>query len=81
MKNQCTTGWLVYRTIGGRVEFSGLYQTKRAAEKEIETLSGLIPGDWRVASVPFLGWGQVIFDQNGPAPKASELIDQTIKWN
>ena len=66
-----TIGWLVYCFDEGEPRFLGLYQTKEKAEADRDVVAENLPAVWRVASVPFVGWGQAapgVFSQNGPPP-------------
>lgn len=71
-ENIATTGAVVYRINGEKVEFLGIYQTKEKAEKDIEILAERGGHtDWKCAVLLFLGWGQVapgVFSQNGKPP-------------
>lgn len=67
--NPVTYGWVLYRVVGGEPQFMGIYQTREKAEAEVAALDGINhAGDWKVAGLPFIGWGAVgpgVFSQNG----------------
>lgn len=72
MTNPITYGWLLYRMSDGKPEFMGIHQTREKAEADIGALAGTALAEgWKIASVPFVGWGMVapgIFSQNGRPP-------------
>lgn len=53
------SAWLVYRMreyVGDsrRLKILGLYKTKEAAEKDVETMDD---DDWEITEALFIGWG------------------------
>jgi hypothetical protein len=71
MPGSMTWGYVLYYLKDGEPNFMGLYQTNEAAEADRVIVSKNQPYDWRVAPIPFLGWGYVapgVFSQNGPPP-------------
>jgi hypothetical protein len=66
-----TLGYLVYYIVDGEPHFLGLFQTREAADADAAIVSKADKRDWKVAAVPFVGWGYVapgVFSQNGPPP-------------
>jgi len=66
MKNPITYGWVLFRIVGGKPEFMGIFESEEVALRETELLCELQPEDiaWRVKCVPFIGWGKVLFSSN-----------------
>ncbi len=65
-----TIGWLAYEMYGNELQLIGIYQTKEKADED-GALMAKYGKHWKVASVPFIGWGCVgpgVFGQNGPPP-------------
>jgi hypothetical protein len=71
MPKAMTSGYLLYYLKDGQPNFMDLYQTNEAAEADRLIVSKNQLNDWRVAAIPFIGWGYVapgVFSQNGPPP-------------
>jgi hypothetical protein len=53
-----TVGYLIYRIKDKQLEAYALFETREAAEEDLALINRR-SSSWRIANVPFLGWGIV----------------------